>query len=109
MKMKTHVEAIAAALAAISNARAPIAAALAALYAIDDGCDSDEIGAIDEARDCAMDALHAIDDARDDIEDIKATLTRTDTFEAVIAKASLARAAIDDANKATRSALDALY
>ena len=71
--MKTHVEAIAAVLAAISNARAPIAAALAALYAIDDGCDSDEIGAIDEARDCAMDALHAIDDARDDIE---ATLTR---------------------------------
>ena len=71
--MKTHVEAIAAALAAISNARAPITAALAALYAIDNGCDSEEIGAIDEARDCAMDALHAIDDARDDIE---ATLTR---------------------------------
>jgi len=35
--------------------------------------------------------------------------TQTDTLDAVLAKAKLARAAIDDANKATRSALDALY
>ena len=34
--------------------------------------------------------------------------TQTDTLDAVLAKAKLARAAIDDASLATRSALDAI-